>query len=141
MMAGRTKLSAIWAWMLVDATLIIVACWMSWFIRYELRWFRGVELGYHSSLQSYSILFLGFTLVLLLTFNANSVYRVRRGTSWVEEVFRVINGVLVGTVVAMAATFGLRPLAFSRLLFLYDAGLIIVLLDILMYMRYKDNQY
>ena len=127
-MEGRTKLSAIWAWMLVDATLIIVACWMSWFIRYELRWFRGVEPGYHSSLQSYSILFLGFTLVLLLTFNANSVYRVRRGTSWVEEVFRVINGVLVGTVVAMAATFGLRPLAFSRLLFLYDAVLIIVLL-------------
>ena len=126
----RTHLRSLWTWMLADAALIMVASWLAWFIRYELRWFRGVEPGYHSALQSYAILFLGVTLVLLLAFNANRVYRIRRGTSWVEEMIRVINGVLVGTVVAMAATFGLRPLAFSRLLFLYDAVLIIVLLGL-----------
>ena len=129
------NLRALWAWMLVDAVLIWVASWSAWFIRYELRWFRGVEPGYHSALQSYVALFLGLMLVLLLAFSANRVYRVRRGTSWVEEVFRVTNGVLVGTVVAMAATFGLRPLAFSRLLFLYDAVLIIVLLGLVRGLR------
>ena len=129
-MEGRINLRSLWKWMLVDGALIMVASWIAWFIRYELRWFRGVEPGYHSALQSYVVLFLGLTLVLLLAFNANRVYSIRRGTSWVEEMFRVTNGVLIGTVVAMAATFGLRPLAFSRLLFLYDAVLIIVLLGL-----------
>ena len=129
-MEGRTNLRSLWEWMLVDGALIMAASWMAWFIRYELRWFRGVEPGYHSALQSYVVLFLGLTLVLLLAFKANRGYSIRRGTSWVEEMFRVTNGVLIGTVVAMAATFGLRPLAFSRLLFLYDAVLIIVLLGL-----------
>ncbi|MDP7259877.1 MAG: hypothetical protein QF376_03235, partial [Anaerolineales bacterium] len=96
-MEQRASLRALWAWMLVDAMLIWVASWSAWFIRYEMRWFRGVEPGYHSALQSYVALFLGLTLVLLLAFSANRVYLVRRGTSWVEEMFRVTNGVLVGT--------------------------------------------
>ena len=86
---------------------------------------RNVEPGYYSNIESYTFLFLGLSIVLILTFNGNQVYNIRRSTSWVDEVYRLANGVFVGTIIVMAATFGLRPLAFSRLLFLYDAVLII----------------
>ena len=130
MIMKRINLKSRWAWILVDLLLIYLASYLAWFIRYELRWFRNVETGYYSDLQAYSLLFVGLSVVLLLAFNANQVYNIRRSTSWVDEVYRLTNGVFVGTIFVMAATFGLRPLAFSRLLFLYDAVLIISFLGI-----------
>jgi len=114
-----------WVWILLDLFMIYLASFVAWFIRYELRWFRNVEPGYYSNIESYTFLFLGLSIVLILTFNGNQVYNIRRSTSWVDEVYRLANGVFIGTIIVMAATFGLRPLAFSRLLFLYDAVLII----------------
>ncbi|MEE3229041.1 MAG: hypothetical protein VX237_08110, partial [Chloroflexota bacterium] len=131
----QINLKSRWIWMLVDLLLIYLASYLSWFIRYELRWFRNVETGFYSDLQSYSALFVGLSLVLLLTFNANKVYNIGRSTSWVDEVYRIANSVFVGTIFVMAATFGLRPLAFSRLLFLYDAVLIIVFLGLIRGLR------
>ncbi len=135
MIMKQINLKSRWIWMLVDLLLIYLASYLSWFIRYELRWFRNVETGFYSDLQSYSALFVGLSLVLLLTFNANKVYNIGRSTSWVDEVYRIANGVFVGTIFVMAATFGLRPLAFSRLLFLYDAVLIIVFLGLIRGLR------
>ena len=125
MIMQRMNLKSRWIWMLFDLLLIYLASYLAWYIRYELRWFRNIETGYYSDLQAYSLLFVGLSVVLLLAFNANQVYNIRRSTSWVDEVYRLTNGVFVGTIFVMAATFGLRPLAFSRLLFLYDAVLII----------------
>jgi exopolysaccharide biosynthesis polyprenyl glycosylphosphotransferase len=130
MIMQRINLKSRWIWMLFDLLLIYLASYLAWYIRYELRWFRNIEIGYYSDLQAYSLLFVGLSVVLLLAFNANQVYNIRRSTSWVDEVYRLTNGVFVGTIFIMAATFGLRPLAFSRLLFLYDAVLIIGLLGL-----------
>ena len=129
-MQRRVNLHSRWLWMLLDSCMIALACYLAWYIRYQLRWFRGVEPIYDREIYAYIPLFAGLTSVLLLAFNAHGVYQTRRGTSWVDEMFRIANSTMIGIILAMAATFGLRPLAFSRLLFLYDGVLILMVLGL-----------
>lgn len=130
-MRPRATLLPPWAWMLIDVGLINGASVLAWYVRYELRWFPGVEtVFFFSPLSTFVPLFAGLTVVLSIAFWANRVYRIQRGTSWVDEMFRIGNGVLVGIVLMVVATFGIRPLAFSRLLFVYDAVLIVALLGL-----------
>lgn len=135
-MRPRATLLPIWAWVLVDILVINLASILAWYIRYQLRWFPGVDtIFFFSPLSSFTSLFIGLTIVLVLAFWANRVYRIQRGTSWVDEMFRIGNGVLIGIVLMVAATFGIRPLAFSRLLFVYDAVLILLLLGLVRLVR------
>lgn len=127
-MERSPKLYSRWVWVMLDAAMIALACGLAWYVRYQLRWFRGIEPSYYSNLLAYAPLFAGLTAVLLLAFSAHGVYQSRRGTSWVDEMFRIGNSTMIGIILAMAATFVLRPLAFSRLLFLYDGVLILLLL-------------
>lgn len=129
-MNRRINLHSRWVWMIIDTVLIGLACCFAWYIRYQLRWFRGVDPSYYNPLYAYFPLFAGLTLVLLLAFNAHGVYKIPQGTSSVDEMFRVTNGTMIGIVLAMAATFSLRPLAFSRLLFLYGGVLIVLFLGV-----------
>lgn len=140
-MNRTVSLHSRWTWMLLDAGLIGLACSLSWYVRYQLRWFRGVEPSYYRDLSAYGPLFAGLTVVLLLAFNAHGVYQSRRGTSWIDEMFRIGSGTMIGIVLAMAVTFGLRPLAFSRLLFLYDSVLILILLGMARGVRHGLETY
>lgn len=114
-------------WPGVDAALIWAASVLAWYLRYEVQLFRTVETGFLSPLADYYGLFAGLTLIFLLVLAANGGYTARRGSSLVTEIVRVTNAALISIVIIAAITFGLRPFAFSRLLFLY-AGLLIVFL-------------
>ena len=116
-----------WVWPVVDAALIWAASVLAWYLRYEVQLFRAVETGFLSPLGDYYGLFAGLTLIFLLVLAANGGYTARRGSSLVTEIARVTNAALISIVIIAAVTFGLRPFAFSRLLFLY-AGLLIVFL-------------
>jgi exopolysaccharide biosynthesis polyprenyl glycosylphosphotransferase len=112
-----------WAQVSVDLLLLNIACVLAWYIRYQLRWFRDVETGYYNSLDQYITLFAGLNLALILAFTIQRVYEIQRGTAFVEEMFRVSNGILLSIMLLVLVTFGLRPLAFSRLLFFYAGAL------------------
>ena len=102
-------------WLLLDGLLINAASALAWYIRYQLAWFRSVDPVFYTSLRAYAPLFAGLTVLLLVVLSANGTYNVRRGLTWVEEMYRVANGALVALVLLVAITFFARPLAFSPL--------------------------
>ncbi len=116
-------------WPVLDAALILAASALAWYLRYEAQLFRLVEPGFYNPLASYLGLFGLLVSMLLVVLALNGAYTPRRGSSLVSEMLRVFNATLTGIVAVMAITFGLRPLAYSRLLFLYDGVLIVALLS------------
>jgi exopolysaccharide biosynthesis polyprenyl glycosylphosphotransferase len=100
---------------------MVLAYWM----RYELEWFR--DISYYHTLSAYLPFALLFTVLMLLTFRMDQVYRQWPGRQWLDQVYRIINATAKSTVVMLAITFVLQPLEYSRLL-LVEAGISAVLL-------------
>lgn len=118
-----------WVWPVADAALIWSASVLAWYLRYEVQLFRSVDPVFLSPLGEYYGLFAGLTLIFLFVMAANGGYTARRGSSLITEIVRVTNAALISIVIIAAITFGLRPFAFSRLLFLYNGLLIVFLLS------------
>jgi len=114
---------------LVDILLINIAFVASYWVRYELQWFRAVDPAYYAPLRVYVPFALGLTALLLVSYRLNGVYSSRRGASWFDEVYALINGTAIGIVVMVAITFFYHPRYYSRLLFIYTGVLVIVLLS------------
>jgi exopolysaccharide biosynthesis polyprenyl glycosylphosphotransferase len=118
-----------WVWPLLDAGLIWVASALAWYLRYEAQLFRNVDPAFLNPISEYYSLFVGLTVFFVVVHAANGGYTARRGSSLVAEIVRVTNAALISIVIIVALTFGLRPLAYSRLLFFYDGVLIVLLLS------------
>jgi exopolysaccharide biosynthesis polyprenyl glycosylphosphotransferase len=69
-------------------------------------------------------------VVLAFTLKLDGAWSLRRGTSWLDEVYNVINGTTTGMAIVLVLIFGIRPLAFSRLLFLYVSVLTVLFLSL-----------
>jgi exopolysaccharide biosynthesis polyprenyl glycosylphosphotransferase len=121
-------IAAQWLRYVLDSFGIALASVLAWYIRYQTSFFRKVEPGYYSNLSSYLPLFSFLLLSILTAFYFNRVYSVQRRTTLFEEMGRMVNGVVMGIMISVVVTFGMRPLAFSRLLFIYDAALILLFL-------------
>jgi exopolysaccharide biosynthesis polyprenyl glycosylphosphotransferase len=100
---------------------MVLAYWM----RYELEWFR--DISYYHKLSAYLPFGLLFTVLMLLAFRIDQVYRQWPGRQWLDQVYRIINATAKSTVVMLAVTFVLQPLEYSRLL-LVEAGINAVVL-------------
>jgi exopolysaccharide biosynthesis polyprenyl glycosylphosphotransferase len=118
-----------WVWPILDAALIWVASTLAWYLRYEVQLFRNVDPAFLNPISEYFSLFAGLTIFFVLVLAVNGGYTARRGSSLVAEIVRVTNAALISIVLIVALTFGLRPLAYSRLLFFYDGVLIVLLLS------------
>ena len=110
---------------LSDLVLINVALAGAYWMRYEVRLFA--EVGFGASLSDYIPFALILSILLPITFKLDGVYQNRRGQSWYDQLYAIINATAKGTVVLLALTFGFRPLVYSRLLFLEAAVLIVLL--------------
>jgi exopolysaccharide biosynthesis polyprenyl glycosylphosphotransferase len=119
-----------WVWPLVDAALIWAASMLAWYLRYEVQLFRDVDPAFLSPFSEYIFLFAGLIIIFLMVMAANGGYTSRRGSSLVSEALRVINAALTSIIIIVSLTFGLRPFAFSRLLFFYDGVLIVFFLGL-----------
>jgi exopolysaccharide biosynthesis polyprenyl glycosylphosphotransferase len=118
-----------WApwWVVVsDLVLIGASVALAYWVRYELQWFR--DISYHHPLSAYVPFGLLFTLLMLLAFQVDRVYRNWRGLPWLDQVYRIINATAKSVVVTLAATFVLQPLQYSRLLFVEAGAIVITLL-------------
>ncbi|MGD9001276.1 MAG: undecaprenyl-phosphate glucose phosphotransferase [Anaerolineae bacterium] len=116
-------------WVIVsDIVLFNASMVLAYWMRYELEWFR--DISYYHTLSAYLPFALFFTVLMLLAFRMDQVYRQWPGRQWLDQVYRIINATAKSTVVMLAVTFVLQPLEYSRLL-LVEAGLnAIVLLTI-----------
>ncbi|GAB4557110.1 MAG: sugar transferase [Anaerolineae bacterium] len=113
-------------WLLVisDAILINVAFAIAYWIRYDLQWFRAVDPAYYTEFSSYLPFVVVLTVLLLIAFRLEGVYSLRRGATWLDEVYAIVNGTTSGIIIMVVVTFFYRPLFYSRLIFLYAAVLI-----------------
>lgn len=113
-------------WLLVisDAVLINVAFAIAYWVRYDLQWFRAVDPAYNTSYRAYLPFVAVLTVLLLVAFRLEGVYNLRRGATWLDEVYAIVNGTTTGIIIMVVVTFFYRPLFYSRLIFLYAAVLI-----------------
>jgi len=118
----------------LDAVAINLAFYLAWFARYELE--IGAELLVQNYVEwdQYSSIQLALTVVTLIVFRLQGLYRLRRGTTLVDEVGILFNGTLVGIAIMIVGVFYLRPFGLSRLVFVYAAMLIVIILTLVRYL-------
>jgi len=129
---GRLKAPGHTPWVVIvtDLLLINAAFALSYYLRYDLQLWRNVDPGNYVPYSDYLGLQLGYTAVLILTLKLDGAWNLRRGQSWLDQVYTIINGVTTGMAVLLVFTFGFRPFAFSRLLFLYVSVLTVLFLSL-----------
>lgn len=119
-----------WFLIITDLALINAAFATSYYLRYELQLFRNLDPVNFVPYSAYLWLQLGYMVVLAFTLKLDGAWSLRRGTSWLDEVYNVINGTTTGMAFVLVLIFGIRPLAFSRLLFLYVSVLTVLFLSL-----------
>jgi exopolysaccharide biosynthesis polyprenyl glycosylphosphotransferase len=127
--AMRTP-SAAWKYLLVihDVIVILVAFVAAYLIRYELQWFRTVDPAYQVEIWVYAPFALALVIILPISFRFSGVYPYRLGRSVVEETYTIATAVTVGVVILITVGLFFSPLLYSRLIFLYFAFLVTILL-------------
>lgn len=114
---------------IVDAALINLAVLIAWYIRYELELTPPLGEGFvFQPYAAYLPLAAGLTVLCILIFRIEGLYPLARGHSYLDEVYTIGNGLTTATVLLMAVTFFLRPLVYSRSMYVYTALLTLVFL-------------
>jgi exopolysaccharide biosynthesis polyprenyl glycosylphosphotransferase len=114
-------------WVIVDIILINCAFALSYWVRYDLQLFRAVDPAFDVPYHVYWPFVVIFTLLLILIYRHQGIYRLRRHVSWVDEFYGIIQGTATGTVITIVFIFLYRPTFYSRLIFIYT-GLITIFL-------------
>jgi len=124
-----------WRWrtpilVLGDIVLINVAFVISYWMRYEQAFFSPVLEANFVPFNAYIPVGLLLTGLLLGAYKLEGVYDKRRGASWLDEVYAIFSGTLIGIAFLTVLFFYYRPLVYSRLMFGYAGVVILVLLSI-----------
>ncbi len=111
-----------------DLILISLAFGFAYLARYEFQWLLPTTaIVPYSAYVGQQLL---LTILLIITFSQNHVWRRRRGEFLIDEVSRVGYATAAGIALMMAFTFFFRPLAFSRLLLVWALIFIILFIAI-----------
>ena len=113
-----------------DAILINIAFAIAYWIRYDLQWLRAVDPAFLVPFSVFTPFALILTCLLPLIYRREGLYRLRRGTSWFDEVYAIVNGTTTGIVIMVVLVFVSRPTFYSRLIFFYAGALIVGLLSL-----------
>jgi exopolysaccharide biosynthesis polyprenyl glycosylphosphotransferase len=114
----------------IDMILINIAFAIAYWIRYDLQWLRAVDPAFLVPFSVFIPFALTLTGLLILIYRQEGLYRLRQGTSWLDEVYAIINGTTTGIVIMVVLVFVSRPTFYSRLIFFYAGALIVVLLSL-----------
>ncbi len=113
----------------VDVLLINVAIALAWYIRYELLLTFPLGEGfYYAPYTAYLPFALILTVLAVAIFRLEGLYFPARGKKFLDDLYTLVNGTTTATLLIMAITFFLRPLVYSRAVYVYAAILIVVLL-------------
>jgi exopolysaccharide biosynthesis polyprenyl glycosylphosphotransferase len=109
-------------WILIDVLLINIAFVLAYWVRYDLQLFRAVDPAFDVSYQVYLPFVAIFTLLLILVYRQQGIYRLRHQISWFDEFSAIVNGTTTGIVIMIVFIFIYRSAFYSRVIFIY-AGL------------------
>lgn len=119
----------------LDAVLVFVGFVLAYFLRYEIQLIRPVFEINRAPFEPYLPYTAVFAALLILNYRAIGLYRNNRSRSWLEEVYMIGNGATNATVVVLGMYFLFQPLVFSRLMLLYAAIIIVILLSLVRVVR------
>ena len=115
----------------IDTALINLAVIIAWYIRYELELTPPLGEGFvYLPYAAYLGFAASLTVLCIAVFRFEGLYPLARGQGLLDEIYIIVNGTTTATLLVMAFTFFIRPLAFSRSMYVYAALLIVVLLCI-----------
>lgn len=117
-------------WVLVDIILINVAFVLAYWVRYDLQLFRAVDPAFNVPYVVYLPFVIPFTLLLILAYRQQGIYRLRRQASWIDEIYGIIQGTATGTIITIVFIFLYRPAFYSRIIFIYTGVFAVVFLGI-----------
>ncbi len=131
---GGRQVAHVWrkaALVLGDAILVNLAFVLAYIVRYNLQWFRPVlDPSSNTPLADYLPYMAVLTGLLLISFRLCGVYDARRGRSWLDTMYAVVNGSTTAIVVMVTIAYVYTPVFYSRLIFLYDGILVIFLMGV-----------
>ncbi len=113
----------------IDALAINAAVFIAWYVRYQLQ--ADLPLGegfYYFPYPAYIPLALVLTVLTIAILRFEGMYAVARGRSYLDELYTILNSTTTAILLIMAFTFVIRPLVYSRALYVYAATLIALLL-------------
>ena len=113
----------------LDAILVNIAMIVAWYVRYVLQ--VTVPLGegfYPQPYSAYLPLALVLAVMMIAILRVEGLYIPRRGRTFLDEIYTLTNGTTTAILLIMAFTFFIRPLVYSRAVYVYAALLIVVLL-------------
>lgn len=114
---------------LVDAALINLAVAIAWYLRYELSLIPpGSEGSFEHPYTAYLPLAAALTVLTIAILRMEGFYPLARGQTFPEEFYKILNATTTATLITMAITFFLRPLVYSRSVYVYAALLMIFLI-------------
>ncbi|MCO6451086.1 MAG: sugar transferase [Caldilineales bacterium] len=109
-----------------DGVLVIAAFYLAWYVRYELEWYRSVDPASYTEFDFYLWIAVLAAFLIILAFYMEGLYRLRRGTGYLDEFYRLFNGVTTVTIVLMVGNFMFQPAYHSRLVYGIAGILILV---------------
>ncbi|MDI7275671.1 MAG: sugar transferase [Anaerolineae bacterium] len=114
----------------LDAVLIGLAFLGAYWCRYELQWFRQVEPENWQPFSVYLPMLIILSATLLLLYWLDGAYTVRRGRSWLDEMFSAFRGTLAGIATVIFLVFFAYRSYYSRLIFFYAGVWVVALLGL-----------
>lgn len=121
---------ALAVWVLIDVILINIAAILAYWVRYELQLFRAVDPAFNNPYYVYLPFVALFTVLLIVAYRQQGIYRLRRHVSWIDEIYGIIQGTATGTIITIVFIFLYRPAFYSRIIFIYAGIIAVVLLGI-----------
>ncbi len=109
----------------------IVVC-VSWFFAFQLRFFSGWfndRMGF-PSIEPYSLLIIPILIIYLVSFKISGLYQPLRGKPLRNDIFNILKGTTIATIVFLAILFFYRQQSFSRVvivLFYFQISLGLIL--------------
>jgi len=114
----------------IDVVLINAAFALAYWLRYEKQWLVAVEPQNYVPYRVWFPVGLTLTGILLLAYQLEGVYDLRRRSGWLDQVYSLFTGTLIGIAVLTVLTFYARPMFYSRLMLGYAGVLIVTVLSL-----------
>jgi exopolysaccharide biosynthesis polyprenyl glycosylphosphotransferase len=113
-----------------DVVLINAAFLLGYVARYRLQLFRPVEPEFDNPIDVYYPFMIVLTILLIAAYLIDNVYVPRRLGMWLDQMSRIVRSTMIAMLIMIGITFIYQPFFYSRLIYLYAAILIMLLLGL-----------
>lgn len=115
---------------LLDLLLVVLAFFAAWYVRYELQWYRSVDPAYYTGFTFYLEIGLLAGVFMIVALSVEGVYKLPRGTSFLNEFYRLVTATSIVTIILMVGNYMFQPAYHSRLVYGIAGFLILIFLTI-----------